>query len=525
MNIDSFFSEIMGKEQLSKTDFVALGLDSLFVDAARFVINKHNYHNLYLQNEFKIDYAYAEKLFRELRDYNVIGSAETTPRRIMSQEDFQKLLLTLKRKRICIASEEDLLTSKEDDFGVKYSYDGKRLLKAPEDIKDYSVKESTIIICDRAFANTSLTSVDIPEGTEIIGSYCFWYCQKLASVILPNSLREIGGCCFGQCAKLTSLFVPKNVERIGRQVFAWCNNLHSVVVDENNPYYDSRDNCNAIIESFSNTLYAACSSSVIPKSVIKIGDNSFNYCERISTITIPGNVAEIGHQAFYGCNNLKDVVFQEGVREIGHYAFMEVNSLKTITLPSSLRTIGEGAFERCDIDTIFIPEGVEVILGNPFKGNNPKHIFVSEGNRYYDSRNGCNAIIQSHNNVLIAGCRSTIIPSSVTMIGEVAFDGCSGLTTIVVPEGVKKIASHAFSNCEGNSFLSQKNENSLLFDLLKNEQCEGLTSIYIPNSIERAWGVVFGAASNLKIMIPKGTKEKFEKIFMDFYKDKLVEQD
>ena len=109
MNIDSFFSEIMGKEQLSKTDFVALGLDSLFVDAARFVINKHDYHNLYLQNEFKIDYAYAEKLFRELRDYNVVGSRETTPRWIMSQEDFQELLLTLKRKRICIASEEDLL--------------------------------------------------------------------------------------------------------------------------------------------------------------------------------------------------------------------------------------------------------------------------------------------------------------------------------------------------------------------------------------------------------------------------------
>jgi hypothetical protein len=111
------------------------------------------------------------------------------------------------------------------------------------------------------------------------------------------------------------------------------------------------------------------------------------------------------------------------------------------------------------------------------------------------------------------------------MIGEFAFDGCSGLTTIVVPEGVKEIASHAFANCGGNSILSQKNENSLLFDLLKNEQCEGLTSIYIPNSIERAWGFVFGAASNLKIMIPKGTKEKFEKIFMDFYKDKLVEQD
>ena len=525
MNIDSAFSEIMGKELLSKTDLVALGLDPLFLDAAQFVISEHNYHNLYLQKEFNVGYNYAEKLFRELRDYNVVGSRETTPRWIMSQEDFQELLLTLKRKRICIASEEDLLASKEDDFGVKYSHDGKRLLKAPEDIKEYSVKESAIIICDRAFANTSLTSVDIPEGTEIIGSCCFWYCQKLASVILPSSLREIGGCSFGQCAKLTSLFVPKNVERIGCQVFAWCNNLHSVFVDENNPYYDSRENCNAIIESVSNTLYAACSSSVIPQSVIKIGDNSFNYCERISTITIPGNVAEIGHQAFYGCKNLKEVVFQEGVREIGHYAFMEVNSLNAINLPSSLRTIGEGGLESGDIDTIFITEGVEVIWGNPFKGNNPKHIFVSESNRFYDSRFNCNAIIQSQNNVLIAGCCSTIIPSSVTMIGEFAFDGCKGLTSIVVPEGVKEIAFNAFANCEGNISSSHIGENSLFFDLFKNEQCEGLASIYIPNSIERAWGFVFGAALNLKIIIPKGTKEKFGKIFMDFYKDKLVEQD
>jgi hypothetical protein len=111
------------------------------------------------------------------------------------------------------------------------------------------------------------------------------------------------------------------------------------------------------------------------------------------------------------------------------------------------------------------------------------------------------------------------------MIGEFAFDGCKGLTSIVVPEGVKEIAFNAFANCEGNISSSHIGENSLFFDLFKNEQCEGLASIYIPNSIERAWGFVFGAASNLKIMIPKGTKEKFEKIFMDFYKDKLVEQD
>lgn len=511
----------MGREQLSKSDLVALGLDPLFVDVACFAVNKQTYSNLHFQKEFNIDYNHAEKLFRELRDYNIVGSAATTPRKIMNHEQLDELLLNLKRKRIGIASKEDLANSYIDEYSVRYTIDGKRLLKAPEDIKNYNVKEGTLVICDKAFANTSLTSITIVEGTEIIGNSCFRYCQDLISIMLPSSLKEIDGCCFSHCTKLTSFFIPKNVEKIGLQIFTGCNCLSSVVVDGNNKYYDSRDNCNAIIESNSNTLYIACSFSNIPEDVTIIGEASFNYCEEITTMIIPGSVEKIGSQAFCGCKKLNKVVFQEGVKDIGHYAFMDVHSLKTIALPKSLKTIGEGAFEGCNIDTIFIPEGVEMICGNPFKGNNPKHIFVSENNRFYDSRNNCNAVIQSQSNVLITGSCSTVIPSSVMMIGEFAFYGCTGLTSIIIPEGVKRLAHNAFAHCEGYHY---SNEHSL-FNEFEIEQCEGLTSISIPNSIERACGFVFGSATNLKILIPKGTKDKFEKIFLDFYKNKLEEQE
>lgn len=516
---------MMGREQLSKSDLVVLGLDTLFIEAAHLVLEKQDYRSLVFQKAFDIDYTHAQKLFSELREYNVIGSAATTPRKIMSREELDELLLTLKSKRIFIASDGDILESWTDEYGVRYSSDGKRLLKASENIEKYCVKDGTIIICDKAFFNTRLFSIIVTEGCELLGSSCFGHCQNLTSITLPSSLREIGSGAFWHCDIINSICIPENVEKIDRHVFASCNNLRSIIVDTKNRHFDSRNNCNAIIDSSNNTLYAACSYSTIPDDVSKIAEFSFNYCEELSSIIIPGTVESIGFQAFSGCKKLKEVVLQEGVREIEHYAFSNVYSLKSIKLPKSLKTIGEGAFEGCNIDTIFIPEGVEQIWDNPFKENNLKNIVVDKNNRYYDSRDNCNAIIQSQSNVLIAGCCSTVIPPSVVMIGESAFEGCRDLTTIVIPEGVKRIAHHAFAHCEGYSCFVNPDEHGL-FNEREIEHHEGLTTVFIPNSIERAWGFVFGAPSpKLKIIIPTCTKGKFEKIFLDLYKDKLVEQD
>ena len=519
------FSYMMGREQLSKSDLVALGLDSLFIEAARLVVEKHDYRSLAFQKAFGIDYTHAQKLFSELRDYNVIGSAATNPRKIMSREELDELLTTLKSQRILIASEEDLLESWTDQFGVRYSSDGKRLLKAPEDIEKYCVKDGTNIICDEAFFNTRLFSIIVTEGCELLGSSCFGYCRHLTSITLPSSLREIGSRAFSNCDIINSVYIPENVEKIGHQVFASCNNLHSIVVDGENLFFDSRNNCNAIIDSRNNTLCIACSYSVIPDGITRIAEHAFNYCEEVSSIIIPGTVSKIGFQAFFGCKKIREVFIQEGVEEIDHYAFLDVHSLKSISLPKSLKAIGEGAFWNCNIDNIFIPEGVEHIWGNPFKNNNSKFIAVDKNNKYYDSRENCNAIIQSQNNVLVTGSCSTVIPSSVVMVGESAFEGCKNLNCIIIPEGVKRIAHNAFAHCEGDSYYYNPDEHSL-FDEFEIEHHEGLTSIYIPNSLESACGFVFGSSSpKLKIIIPKGSKMKFEKLFMDFYKDKLVEQE
>lgn len=522
MSINELFKEELSPN--TKIDALALGLDPLFEDAARFVVDKRTHYNLDFQKEFNIDYARAYQLFNQLRDYNVIGPIEhpSLPRKIMDKDSLEELFMTLRRNRIVIASETDLANAWTDEYGVKYSVDGKRLLKAPQNIKDCSVREGTIIICNKAFANTTLESIVISDSVTIIGGSCFWYCKCLTSVYLPFSLLELGGAAFYHCTELTRIFIPEKVRKIGLQVFAYCNKLLSVVVDENNNYYDSRDDCNGIIESHSNTFYTGCSNSIIPEGVTEIGDHSFNYCNELTSIVIPGCVQKIGHQAFFGCENLREVLFQNGVEEIGSYAFMDNHCLCSVTFPKSLKTISEGAFEGCNIKTIYIPEGVEQIWSNPFKRNNPQSIVVDSNNTHYDSRNNCNAIIDRQHNVLITGSCSTVIPSSVFVIGEFAFEGCRGLTSIVIPEGVKVIGFNAFYGCE-SLFADRDIQNSLLSSFFESDECKGLSTVVIPNSLYRASGFVFGSNPNLKIIIPKGTREKYEKIFYSGYKDQLIE--
>ena len=521
-NVVYLYNILIGKE-LCAADLIAIGLDPLFVDAARLVVEKRDYCLLLFQKAFNISYDHAQQLFRELRDFDVIGSAADNPRKIIGQKELDEILKSLMRKRIGVASKEDLDYSWVDEYGVAYSRDQKRLLKAPEDIKKYRCIDGTTILCDKAFHGTNLESIIVPEGVVIVGNSCFGFCKKLTSIELPRSLQEIGYCAFQYCSHLASIVIPEGVKKVGHNLFAHSNNLSSITVDTGNPFFDSRSNCNAIIDTRSDTLCIACSATFIPEGIRIIGDGSFNCCEELQSISIPGSIDEIGFQAFCGCNKLKTVVLEEGVRVIGYYAFMDVYSLKHITLPKSLKTICDGAFEGCDIDSLILPEGVEMICGNPFKGNNLQHISVSENNKHYDSRGNCNAILQSQTNILITGSCSTIIPPSTKMVGESAFEGCKGLNFLEIPEGVTKIGFRAFASCENYGYPVTKE--SLFYDWFKDDEDEGLTSIVIPNSIEHAFGFVFGSpSSKLKIVIPKGTRKKYERIFHQLYKDQLVEQ-
>ena len=170
----------------------------------------------------------------------------------------------------------------------------------------------------------SLTSITLSENLTEIGHYAFENCLGLTTITLPNSLISLGTCVFIRCRNLTSITIPKNVTNIGYGIFSVCPNLKSVIVDEDNKVYDSREGCNAIIESASNTLIAGCVATNIPESVTSIGESAFRNCIGITSIIIPNSVTSIGIEAFISCSDLI-----------------------SITIPNSIVDIEERAFEYC----------------------------------------------------------------------------------------------------------------------------------------------------------------------------------
>ena len=164
---------------------------------------------------------------------------------------------------------------------------------------------------------------------------------------------------------------------------------------------------------------------------------------------IPVSVTEIGHRAFEGCTSLTEIAIPDSVTEIGYMAFSRCTSLKEIAIPDSVTKIGPEAFDGCtSLTKIVIPHSVTDIGVRAFcRCTNLREITVAKHNPKYDSRNGSNAIIESDTNTLITGCKSTIIPDSVTKIGSHAFGGCTSLTEIAIPDSVTEIGDKAFAGC------------------------------------------------------------------------------
>ena len=300
---------------------------------------------------------------------------------------------------------------------------------------------------------TNLVSVTIPDGMTSIGNYAFQNCSSLTSISIPSSVTSIGNYAFAYCSSITSLNIPSNVTSLGILPFLGCTGLTSIKVEEGNIVYDSRNNCNAIIKTDNNELIAGCNNTVIPNDVTSIAVCAFSGCSDLTSVTIPNGVTSIGNDAFEGCTGLT-----------------------SITIPSSVTSIGEVAtFSGC---------------------NGLTSIIVEEGNPIYDSRENCNAIIKTADNKLMYACNNTIIPNSVTSIGDLAFWGCNGMTSITVPNGVTSIGLHAFSGCSSLTSITIPNGVTSI-EMGSFQNCSGLTSMTLPNNVTSIAELSFDGCSNL----------------------------
>ena len=243
---------------------------------------------------------------------------------------------------------------------MKYgSYSGDVVI--PEAIYYAGVKHSVTSINDNAFIRCKgLTSVTIPNSVTSIGNFAFSDCSGLTSVTIPNSVTSIGICAFTDCTGLTSITIPNSVTSISDKAFYGCTGLTSIMVESGNTIYDSRDNCNAIIETASNNLIVGCYNTIIPSSVTSIRDEAFYGCTGLTSITIPNSVTSIGEWTFSGCNKLTSITIGSGIETISYCAFRDCPELTDVYCNAkNAPETNEDAFEGSSIEyaTLHVPEG------------------------------------------------------------------------------------------------------------------------------------------------------------------------
>ena len=377
-----------------------------------------------------------------------------------------------------------------------------------------TIGDKVTTIPSNAFRKCSaLTSVTIGNSVTSIGFNAFYDCSKLTSVTIPNSVTHIGDEAFSGCSKLTSvIFNAEKCIEIGLPIFKNCTSLScltigdkvsiipklsfynftSLVVDRNNGKYDSRDNCNAIIETSTNELIKGCKSTLIPNSVTSIGESAFAYCSGLTSVTIPNSVTSIGESAFAYCSGLTSVTIPNSVTTIGDSAFSGCSGLTSVTIPNSVTSIGGGAFFGCSgLTSVTIPNSVTTIGDGAFR-NCSGLTSVTIGNSV--------TTIGDFAFCFCSGLTSVTIGNSVTTIGDYAFGGCSGLTSVTIPNSVTSIGEFAFQSCSGLTSVSIPNFVTSIGEYAF-FHCPGLTSVTIGNSVTSIGDRAFSGCSGLTKLV------------------------
>ena len=464
-------------------------------------------------------------------------------------------------------TKEDLKNAVEDEFGVKYSKDWKRLLKAPTDLDGvYSIRKGVRVIANYAFTGCHfLTSINIPDGVTSIGVGAFLWCRSLRNINIPYTVTSIGVRAFEHCS-LTSISIPPSVTTIEVWTFLACFSLRNINIPDTVTRigYGAFERCLSLtsinippsVTTIEFWTFLGCRSLRdinIPDTVTRIGDNAFKGCDSLTSINIPDTVTRIGagafaecwsltsinisdsvtsieNDAFYDCRSLTSINIPDTVTRIGDRAFkgcgsltsinippsvtsiendvfFDCGSLTSINIPDTVTRIGDSAFENCNsLISITIPSSVIAIGMNPFRGC------------HADLKNESKAFIYEHNvlfdrdKTAIISYRAKeanyVIPDSVISIGEYAFSECNSLTSIIIPDSVTSIGYSTFSECKSLTNINIPDSVTSIGDFAFSG-CDSLTSINIPNGVTNIGQGAFKNCGSLSPQVKSDIIQRF----------------
>ena len=302
------------------------------------------------------------------------------------------------------------------------------------------------IVVDGIYYNITSEELKTAEVTFRGNTYDEYLDEYTGSIVIPStitlngstySVTAIGDKAFAKCTGMTDITLPSSISVIGEQSFAFCSALTQVV------------HANSITQIKEAAFYACTDLPIFifPSETITIGAQAFRG-SGLREVVLTENMV-LSDAVFYECNNLTSIIISDGVTTIPTWTFGYCPAFTMANFPSSVTTICDYAFYNCQgLKEIYIPANITNIGTDAFNCDSAlESIYVAADNPVYDSRERCNALIETATNVLITGCKNTVIPDNVETIAAWAFGYCTGLTDIVIGSGVTKIEAFAFTNC------------------------------------------------------------------------------